>query len=109
MLPTPAIRRIDVLAAGELPHRPRPPLWWRVLRQPQGSVGTILVGLLVSPHTYRYDFAMLAIVSLLATHPAVRYVGHYEGTPPQAPLSVRSANRSGLNEGPRPGPARMER
>jgi hypothetical protein len=34
----------------------------------------ILVGLLVSPHTYRYDFSMLAIVSLLATHPAVRYV-----------------------------------
>lgn len=40
---------------------------------PQFSAA-ILVGLLVSPHTYRYDFSMLAIVSLLATHPAVRYV-----------------------------------
>ena len=34
----------------------------------------ILVGLLASPHTYRYDFSMLAIVSMLAPHPAVRYV-----------------------------------
>src|SRR5438552_927837 len=47
MLPTPALRGIDVIAANEPPRRPRPPLWWRVLRQPQGSLGAALVAALV--------------------------------------------------------------
>ena len=47
MLPAPAVRRIDTISANELPRRKRPPLWWRVLRQPQGLVGALLVGALV--------------------------------------------------------------
>jgi peptide/nickel transport system permease protein len=47
MLPTPAVRRIDAIAANETVRRRRPPLWWRVLRQPQGLIGSVLVGILL--------------------------------------------------------------
>ena len=46
MLPTPAIR-IDAIVASDVARRRRPPLWVRVLRQPQAAVGMALVTCLV--------------------------------------------------------------
>jgi hypothetical protein len=34
----------------------------------------ILIGLLLSPHTYRQDYALMAIVALVPIHPLARYV-----------------------------------
>ncbi len=39
----------------------------------QKMSAAVLAGLLLSPHTYPYDFSLLAVVAVLAAHAAVRY------------------------------------